>query len=257
MHTLSVIIITKNEEKRIRRCLESVKRIANEIIVVDSGSEDKTVDIVKEYTDNVEVTDWPGYGPQKQRALDKATCDWVLSIDADEALDAELEESIKNILAQKEIKEGAFRLHWHQILLNKGLKYGRTSRYPKRLFRREGASFSLDLVHEKVISQGEIKKITKGYFLHYSIKDFEQLMEKNRKYSWLTSQKYFSKKKKSFGIYLAVLRGLLTFIQIYIFRLGILDGSRGLLVAIMFAQSSFNKYAGLWYLEQEEKSKNN
>ena len=86
-HSLSVIIITKNEEDRIERCLISVKSLADEIIVYDSGSEDKTVDIVKTFTDKVWQTDWPGYGKQKQRALDQASCDWVLSIDADEELD--------------------------------------------------------------------------------------------------------------------------------------------------------------------------
>lgn len=256
MFTLSVIIITMNEENRIRRCLESVKDIANEIIVVDSGSTDNTVEIVKEYTDLVEVTDWPGYGPQKQRALNKATCDWVLSIDSDEALDNEMLASIKSILNQESISETSFHLPWKNIFLAQAIKHGRSSRAPKRLFKREGSSFSLDMVHEKVIIEGKSGKIDQGYLLHYSIKDFEHLLEKNRKYSWLTSEKYFNQKKKSRGVYVAVLRGLLTFVQIYLFRLGFLDGSRGLLLAMMFAQRSFNKYAGVWYLEQAQALKN-
>src|SRR5699024_6139977 len=86
-YNLSVCFITKNEADRIRKCLDSVKHLADEIVVLDSGSTDGTVDIVKEYTDNVWVTDWPGFGPQKQRCLEKATKDWVLFIDADESLD--------------------------------------------------------------------------------------------------------------------------------------------------------------------------
>ena len=87
MNTLSVIVITKNEEDRISRCLNSIKSIADEIIVFDSGSTDKTVEIAKQFTDKVFITDWQGYGIQKQRALDKAACDWVLSIDADEEVE--------------------------------------------------------------------------------------------------------------------------------------------------------------------------
>jgi len=117
MHTLSVIIITKNEEERIKRCLDSIKNIATEIIVLDSGSTDNTVNIVKEYTDNVEVTNWPGYGPQKQRALDKARCDWVLSIDADEALDDAMRDNIIKILKKDTITATAFKLPWETYFL--------------------------------------------------------------------------------------------------------------------------------------------
>jgi len=135
------------------------------------------------------------------------------------------------------------------VFFGKLIKHGRSARAPKRLFKRDGAHFTLDLVHEKVITQGKIEKISNGYLLHYSIRNFEHLLEKNRKYSWLTSIEYHKKGKKSYGIALAILRALFTFVQIYIFRLGFLDGSRGLLLAAMFTQRTFNKYAGLWSLE--------
>ncbi|OUS32005.1 glycosyl transferase [Thalassotalea sp. 42_200_T64] len=253
MNTLSVIVITKDEEDRLDRCLSSVQDIADEIVVVDSGSTDNTVNIAKKYTDKVLVTDWPGYGPQKQRALEQATCDWVLSIDADEALDENAKLSVNKLLQQTKISASAYRLPWKTIFLGKSIRFGRSARSPKRLFRREGASFSQDLVHEKVITSGSTQTIDKGYLLHYSVRNFEHLLEKNRKYSWLTSEKYYKKNKKSYGVYVAVLRSLITFIQIYIFRLGFLDGSRGLILAGMFTQRTFNKYVGLWSLETQEK----
>ncbi|MFA0125833.1 glycosyltransferase family 2 protein, partial [Vibrio sp. 10N.261.48.A2] len=108
-HTLSVIVITKNEEDRIETCLKSVVDIADELVVLDSGSTDATVEICQKYTDNVTITDWPGFGKQKQRALDKATCDWVLSIDADEALDEEMSKALVELLKQDQIKHTAYK----------------------------------------------------------------------------------------------------------------------------------------------------
>ena len=99
MTTLSVIVITKDESKQIRHCLESVKWV-DEIIVLDSGSTDDTVTICREYTDKVFVTDWPGFGMQKNRAIEKATCDWILSIDADESVSDELRREIEEVIGQ-------------------------------------------------------------------------------------------------------------------------------------------------------------
>lgn len=256
-HSLSVIIITKNEEDRIERCLISVKSLADEIIVYDSGSEDKTVDIVKTFTDKIWQTDWPGYGKQKQRALDQASCDWVLSIDADEELDDKMQNAIKNILQQESIQEVAFKLPWANFIFGERTKFGRAGRAPLRLFKRDGAKFTLDMVHEKVVVSGTISKIKTGFLNHYSIRDYEHLLSKTRKYSWLTSLKYFKKKKKSYGIPIAILRSIITFLQIYIIRLGFLDGNRGLILALIFTQSTFNKYVGLWSLEQSARKKAN
>ncbi|RDH81535.1 MAG: glycosyl transferase [endosymbiont of Galathealinum brachiosum] len=258
MHTLSAIIISMNEEDRITPCMESLKNYVDEIIVFDSGSTDKTVDIVKRYTDKVWVTEtWPGDGFQKQLALDQASCDWVLMIDADEYLDIEMKSAITDILSQDMITETAFKLPWGNIILGKQLRYGRSARAPVRLFKRIGSHITQVVVHGQVVTEGKISTIKKGFLMHNSLRNFEHLLEKNRSYSWETTLKYFSQKKRSFGIEIAVLRALWTFIHIFILRLGFLDGHRGLLMAVMFAQASFNKYAGLWYLENEEKNKTN
>jgi glycosyltransferase involved in cell wall biosynthesis len=250
-YSLSVIIITKNEEDRIERCLESVYRISDEIIVIDSGSTDKTVEIVKKFTDKVFITDWPGYGIQKQRALNKASCDWVLSIDADEELTPELEQEIKTVL-ENPVDVVAFRIPWAVQNFGKRLDYGRSARSVKRLFKREGASFTDSIVHEKVITKGTVGKL-KGRLNHYSIRDFEHYLMKNRTYAWLGAKKRHEKGKHGGGLPGAVFRAIWVFFQVYILRRGFLDGSVGFLVAAMYSQGAFNKYAGLWTLRLKDK----
>lgn len=256
MRTISALIISKNEEDRIIPCFESLKGFADEIILFDSGSKDKTVEIARQYTDKIWITeDWPGDGFQKARAFEKCTCDWVLIIDADEYLNDEMKVEITKQLSDPTLQEVAFKLPWGNLILNKLMKFGRSSRAPKRLFKREGAEITKVFVHANVLTQGKVSTLKEGYLMHNSLRSFEHLLEKNRLYSWQTTLKYFKKKKPSLGIYFAVLRAIWTFFLIYIIRLGFLDGSRGLMIAVMFTQSSFNKYAGLWYLEQEEKIK--
>jgi len=248
-YSLSIIVITLNEEDRIGRCLASVKPIADEIIVLDSGSSDKTIEISKSYGAQVFETDWPGYGVQKQRALEKATCQWVLSIDADEELTVDLVDEINSCLSHPQDIIG-FKLKWGVTTFGRTLKYGRSSRAPLRLFQREGARFTNDIVHEKVIlPEGKIKTL-KGLLLHYTHRDFEHYLEKNRKYAWLGAQKRFDAGKKV-GLFGGSLRALWTFVQIYFLQRGFLDGKVGFLVAVMYTQGCFNKYAGLWALRHE------
>ena len=248
---LSVIIIAKNEADRIGRCLDSVKAIAHEIIVLDSGSTDQTVDIARQYTGQVFVTDWPGYGPQKQRALEKASGDWVLSIDADEALSVELAEEIRKTLAGSPDTAG-YKLPWAVTIFGQTLKHGRSARAPLRLFKREGARFSDDLVHEKIIlPSGQVATLNHP-LLHFTHRDFGHYLEKNRQYAWLGAKKRYAAGKKGFGLTGAVFKALWTFFQIYVIRLGFLDGRLGFLVAVMYSQGSFNKYAGLWLLRREK-----
>jgi len=256
MRTISALIISKNEEDRIIPCLESLKGFVNEIILFDSGSTDKTVKIAQQYTDKIWVTeDWPGDGFQKARALEQCTSDWVLIIDADEYLDGAMKAEIAKQLSDPNLKEVAFKLPWGNLILNKLMKFGRSSRAPKRLFKREGAEITKVVVHANVLTKGKVSTLKKGLLMHNSLRGFDHLLDKNRVYSWETTLKYFQNKKSSLGVYFAVLRAIWTFILIYFIRLGFLDGSRGLLMAVIFSQASFNKYAGLWYLEQENKYK--
>jgi len=251
-YSLSVIIIAQNEEDRFETCLRSISSIADEIIVLDSGSRDKTVEIARKYTELVYETDWPGYGIQKQRALDKASCEWVLSIDADEALTPELQKEINHVLSNHPVETG-FKLPWAVTIFGQTLNYGQSARAPLRLFKREGARFSDSFVHEKVLPPaGKINRL-KGRLLHYSNRDFGHYLYKNRTYAWLWSQRKFKAGNKGFGVTGAFIRAIWTFFHIYFLRLGILDGRLGFLVAIMYSQYNFNKYAGLWTLRRQRR----
>lgn len=253
-YSLSVIVIVKNEADRIATCLDSVYPIAHEIIVLDSGSTDQSVSIARCYTDKVYETDWPGYGIQKQRALEKASGEWVLSIDADEALSSELQEEIRAVL-EKETDAVGFKLPWAIHVFGQTLKHGRSARAPLRLFRRQGAKFSDDPVHEKVIpSPGRIYRMN-GRLMHYTHRDFGHYLTKNRHYAWLGAQRRYELGKRGFGLTGALFRSLWTFVHVYFIQLGFLDGRLGFLVAAMYAQGNFNKYAGLWTLRRTEASK--
>lgn len=248
--SLSVTVITKDEEDRLPICLESVKELADEIIVLDSGSSDKTVEIARKYTAKVFETDWPGYGVQKQRALEKASCDWVLAIDADEALSPQLQDEIRDMLARN-VEEVGFYLPWAVTIFGKRLDHGRSARAPLRLFRREGSRFTDAQVHETVVLPLGKTGRMKGRLLHFTHRDFGHTLYKNAHYAWLGAQKRYEVRKKG-GLFGATLRGILVFLQIYFVRGGFLDGRVGFLMAVMYSQGAFNKYAGLWTLYRQE-----
>ena len=255
-HTLSIMLITKNEADRVERCLKSVVEIADEIIILDSGSTDETVSICQKYTKQVEITDWPGYGKQKQRALAKTTGDWVLSIDADEVLDSTMQAEISNLMNQAVIECDAYKLPWGVTLHGRTLKYGRSARAVLRLFKREGAEYTADEVHETVIPAGKNIGKLDGLLLHYSHRNFKHGLDKAMHYAWLGSKKYHRKNKKSGGLFLALMRAIWTFFHIYILRKGFLDGSIGFITAMTYAQVNYNKYVGLWLLENDRDSCN-
>lgn len=254
---LSVCLITFNEADRVRRCLDSVKPIADEIIVFDSTSQDETVKIVKAYTDLVWVTDWPGFGVQKQRALSKAGGDWVLIIDADEALDEVAQNAILALKkkADKDIPEVGFRTPWAVIRHGKRLRFGRSSRAPLRLLRREGAWFHPDVVHERLDHNPGKVGVLPGYLLHYTARDYGHALEKNAKYAWLGSQRKFTRGKRDRSLTLICLRAVWTFFAIYVIRGGVLDGRIGFIVAMNYAMGNFNKHVGLWLLSQQERGR--
>lgn len=243
---LSVIIIAKNEEANIGRCLRSV-HFADEIIVLDSGSTDNTVAIAKEFTDNVFLTDWQGYGVQKQRALQKATGDWVLNLDADESISDELAKQIQGAIAAD--KADAYRMSIQMIFYNQLLKYSASPSRHIRLFKREGASYSDDIVHEKVIvpPTARINKLSLP-IIHHSFKDLSHVLYKMNKYSSY-SAKIRIEKQKSAGFLRTLLSSTWMFARCFILQKGFLDGKAGFLFALFGAQSSF--YRGMKQLYQD------
>lgn len=246
--TLSVIIIVKNEEHDIRSCLESVTW-ADEIIVLDSGSVDNTLSIAKEYTDNIYIsTDWQGFGVQKNRALVHASCDWVLSLDADEHVSDALHQEIANA-----IQSGSpfiYKLPRLSSYCGKFIRHsGWWPDYVTRLFKRGKASFSNDLVHERLVFQGEAAKLT-APLLHVTYKDLDEVISKINQYSTLGARNSYQKGKNG-GLTSAIAHGLWAFVRTYIFRAGFLDGAEGLMLAISNAEVTYYRYLKLLYLSKK------
>jgi glycosyltransferase involved in cell wall biosynthesis len=249
MNTLSVIVITRNEQANLHDCLSSVKDIAHEIVVVDSSSTDETLAIASSFNAVISSpSDWPGFGAQKNRALDMATQDWVLSIDADERLTQELRDEIKAVLSNPlgDCYAIPRRSHYCGRLINYS---GWNPDFVTRLFKRGTARFSDHLVHERVLSKSFIHKM-KSCMLHFSMLNFSQVLNKIDRYSTDSAQQAFLVGKKS-SVYKAVLHGFWTFIRTYIFKLGILDGSHGLALAISNAEGSYYRYLKLWLLNEK------
>ena len=177
-HTLSVIIIAMNEADRIRPCLESVAEVADEIIVLDSGSSDDTVTICREFTEQVFVTDWPGDGIQKQRALEKASMQWVLRIDADERVSPELRAEIDAILGQEHIEETGFRIPWATYVFGRYLQRGQNGAYHINLYRREGAHYSDNVVHAGLRTAPGQRRKLRGALYHDAWRGYRHVLQK-------------------------------------------------------------------------------
>ncbi len=251
--SLSVILITKNEEANLKDCLESVS-FANEIIVVDSQSSDKTQEIAQSFGAKLEITsDWPGFGPQKNRALNLATQEWVLSIDADERVTPELKEEILAVISSKNAANcyAIPRSSWY---CGRFMKHsGWYPDYVDRLFKRGTAKFSDHLVHERLLPDGPVAKL-KNHFLHYSFRDFSQVLKKVDAYSTASAEQAYLKGKRS-SVGKAIGHGLWAFFRTYFLRRGFLDGSQGLALAISNAEGTYYRYIKIWLLEQSGKSK--
>jgi len=245
--TLSVIIIVKNEEHDIRSCLESISW-ADEIIVLDSGSTDKTVSIAKEVTDKVYTSiDWQGFGVQKNRALAYASCEWVLSLDADEQVTDVLHHEITN--AVQSANSFIYKLPRLSSYCGKFIRHsGWWPDYVTRLFKRGEAYFSNDLVHERLVFQGEVAKLTTP-LLHVTYKDLDEVISKINQYSTLGAKNSFKKGIRG-GLLTAIVHGFWAFIRTYIFRGGFLDGAEGLMLAISNAEVTYYRYLKLFYLSK-------
>lgn len=238
---LSVIIITKNEEPNIRRCLESVS-FADEIIVLDSGSRDNTVAIAREFTDKVFINEaWQGYGIQKQRALDVATGDWVLNLDADESVSESLEEAIKDAMEFDEAD--AFKIPICMNFYGKPVPYSSSPKRHIRLFKRLGARYSKDIVHEKILlpDDARIEKITTP-IRHHSFQDISHALYKINRYSSY-SARIRLKKNQSPSFLGIIINTCWMFFRCLILQRGFMDGRAGLILAVFKAQGTF--YRGI------------
>ena len=244
MVSLSICIITCNEEHNIRRCLESVSW-ANEIVVFDSGSTDKTVAICHEYTQQVFITeDWPGYGVQRERAIAKATGDWVLLIDADEEITPRLKQEIQATLAKKNNVYAGYEIPFQSHFCGYPIKYGDwNGETHLRLVQRNKATMDVCIVHEKVLVNGKIGLLN-NKILHHSFPNLQQVIYKINLYS-----DYGARKNQLAGssasIFTAIGHGVFAFVRSYIIKLGFLDGKYGFMLAIAQAEGSYYKYLKL------------
>jgi len=248
--TLSVIIITKNEAKHIVACLESVA-FADEFIVVDSGSTDNTVELAREFGARVEITtDWPGFGPQKNRALDLATGDWILSIDADERVTPELALAIQAAIAAPQAD--AYDIPRLSEFCGRFIRHsGWWPDYVLRLFKRGTARFTDAAVHERVVPQGSVLKL-KSHFEHYPYPNLDALINKINRYSSDAAAMMYARGKRA-TIFSAMGHGFWTFVRIYLIRRGFLDGRHGLVLAVTAAAGSFFRYAKLSFMSNASK----
>lgn len=241
---LSVIIITKNEGLNIRACLESVTW-ADEIIVVDSGSQDDTVAICREFTPHVYLHDWPGFGAQKNRALDYASKSWVLSLDADERIPPELRSEIQS--AMREGHADAYEIPRLSSFCGRYIHHsGWRPDYVTRLFKRGAGRFSDDLVHERVIVTGSTGKLRQS-ILHESFRDAEELLAKINHYS-TASALMLRKKNRTASLKTAIVHALWAFLRSYILRAGFLDGREGFMLAVSTAEGTYYRYVKLMLL---------
>ncbi|WP_118182133.1 glycosyltransferase family 2 protein [Paraburkholderia phosphatilytica] len=244
--TLGVAVITRNAASRLDECLAAVA-FADAIVVVDSGSTDHTVEIARAHGARVlSHPDWPGFGPQKNRALDALGTDWILSIDADEIVSAELASAIRATLAAPAADVYALdRLSYfcgHQVR--------HSGWYPDwipRLFRRGAARFSDDLVHERLVFEGPVQRLA-GKLLHYSYEDFETVLRKLDAYSTAGArQRHAAGGHGSFGKALA--RGAWAFVRTYLLRRGFLDGRAGFMIAVFNAETVYYRFLKLAHME--------
>jgi len=228
---LSVTVITKNEEKRIAKCLESVA-FADEILVVDSGSTDRTVEIARQHGARVIQQAWLGYGRQKQFAVDQAKNDWVLSLDADEWLTEELAASVRGVLMDPECY--VYRIMRRNLFLGALLKHGEA--YPDyviRMYKKGAASWSSDAVHERVLTDQDVGLVD-GELMHDSAQSYEHYLQKQRDYANIKS-----KRNSYHGIGYAIAAFLIRFFRAYILKLGCLDGVPGYKHAVASALSTY------------------
>jgi glycosyltransferase involved in cell wall biosynthesis len=250
---LSVIIITKNEATNIAECLASAS-FADELIVLDSGSTDATASIAAQLGAKVHTClDWPGFGKQKNRALDLATGDWILSIDADERITPALQQEIMQAIQSN--TADCFDMPRRTSFCGQWINHcGWSPDRVLRLWRRGSARFNENLVHESVqlASLAIIQVALQNPLLHYSYPTPNHYWDKLKIYSEAWAIQKHAEGKSS-GVGRALLSSAVAFVRSYIIRLGFLDGALGFVVCQMQAQSTFYKYFQLYFLNQSKK----
>lgn len=244
MPRLSAIVIAKNEASNIAACLAGLA-FCDERIVVDSGSDDGTIGIAQENGARVFSHSWKGFGAQKNYALSLATGEWVLSIDADERVSPDLAREIMTAVGSP--CADAYEIPRVTTFLDRPMRGGDgSSDAVLRLFRREKARFSDDLVHERVVCDGKVARLS-APLMHHSVRRLEDALSRVDRYSSASAEMIASSGRRvSFAS--GIWHGLWTFIRVYLLQGGFLDGREGFLQAIANAEGSYYRYMKAWLL---------
>jgi glycosyltransferase involved in cell wall biosynthesis len=251
MQQLSIVIICKNEADVIGQTLQSLEGVCDDIIVYDNGSTDNTIEIIKQFDVHLHQGTWEGFGKTKNKAVALAKYDWILSLDADEAIDDELKKSLLAIRLTDE--NCVYEIKFKNFLGNKYIKYGEWGNDKHiRLFNRKQASWNDASVHEELMRPKGIKiKKLNGYILHRTMRDMNDYAKKMIRYAMLNAEKYHQQGKHSSFFKIRVAPGF-TFFNYFILKLGFLDGYYGYLCARMTAFYTFLKYTRLRELNRQQ-----
>lgn len=242
---LSAVLITRNAGPDFERCLKSL-RFADEIVILDSGSTDETLEIAGHAGAKIHTSeDWPGFGPQRQRAQDYAQGEWVLWIDSDEVVTDELAQSIQAAIADAPAN-AVFQLNRLSWFFGRFIRH--SGWYPDRivrLHRRQEFRYDDALVHEKVACEGARVESLSGDLLHYTATNFAEYMGKSARYAadWAEGR---ARRGKKATLLSACSHSAGAFLRKYVLQCGFLDGRHGFLLAVTTAFYVFNKYAALW-----------
>jgi glycosyltransferase involved in cell wall biosynthesis len=242
MTPLSLVVITRNAEKDLARCLQSVK-FASDVVVLDCGSQDRTQEIAQQNGARVFIEEWRGFGPQRRRATELAQHDWVLTLDADEALSPESQAELQELL-RSEPSEPAYRFPRLSFHMGRWIRHG--GWYPDwqiRLYDRRRANWDTALIHEKVQSErvGTLRKPIH----HWVFSNLTHQIETNNRYSSLGAEELDKKGRRFRWIHL-LLKPKVKFLETYVWKLGFLDGLPGFIIAVGAGYSVFLKWAKLW-----------
>jgi len=236
---ISVVIITKNEEKNIEACIESASLISSDIIVADTGSNDDTVLLAKQKGATVIQIEWNGYGNARNQAAKEANNNWIFALDADERITPALAKSIEKLALEDDVLYGCKR---ESFLVDKKIKHGDWGRDKVyRLYNKNKTAWDLAAVHENIIAEGLKKQLIGGSILHYTMDSLETYYSKTINYARLSAEKYYSQNKKATFIK-RFISPAFVFLQTYLFRLGFLDGKEGFIIAKYSALYVWSKY---------------
>jgi glycosyltransferase involved in cell wall biosynthesis len=244
---LSAIIISKNEAGNIAACLESLA-FCDERIVVDCGSADRTVEIAQAQGAQVASHHFQGFGPQKNYALSLATGEWVLSVDADERVSPRLAQAIKTAVTR--VDADAYEMPRLSRFLGRPMRH--SGWYPDhvlRLFRKGKARFSDDLVHERVICDGRVERLTEPLD-HYPVLRLEDAVSRMDRYSTAGAD-MFTAGGRRVTFASGITHGLWSFLRAYVWRLGFLDGHEGFLLAVANAEGTYYRYMKAWLARRD------